>query len=143
MPALEPNEARRLFAAARVARLATITPDGHPHIVPITFAVEGDRIYSIVDTIKPKTSLSLARLRHIETNPRVSLLVDEYGDDWDQLWWVRVEGSAAVISQGPDWEHAITLMRQKYPQYLDSRVRFGAATVVDVERWSGWTARNG
>ncbi|HLA65295.1 MAG TPA: pyridoxamine 5'-phosphate oxidase family protein, partial [Candidatus Saccharimonadales bacterium] len=85
MPALEPNEARRRFAAAGVARMATITPGGRPHVVPITFALEGDRIYSIVDSVKPKSRLALARLRNIETNPQVSLLVDEYSDDWDRL----------------------------------------------------------
>ena len=37
-------EAREAFAKARVARLATLTPDGAPHIVPICFAVDGDVI---------------------------------------------------------------------------------------------------
>src|SRR5206468_8517557 len=95
---LEPDEARRRFAAAPVARLATVTPDGRPQIVPITFAVEGDRIYTIVDTVKPKTSLSLARLRNIGADPRVSLLVDEHDEDWERLWWVRADGTARIVA---------------------------------------------
>jgi PPOX class probable F420-dependent enzyme len=137
---LEPNEARRRFAAARIARLATITPDGQPHIVPITFAVERDRIYAVVDTVKPKSSPALVRLRNIEANPRVSLLVDEYSDDWDQLWWVRADGIASVVAVGPDWERAITLLGATYPQYRGELLKFGPATIVDVERWTGWSA---
>ena len=122
--------------------MATITPGGRPHVVPITFALEGDRIYSIVDSVKPKSRLALARLRNIETNPQVSLLVDEYSDDWDRLWWVRVDGMATAVAEGPDWEGAITLLAAKYPEYRDGLLEFGPATVVDVERWTGWTARN-
>ena len=114
---LELEEARRRFAASPVARLATVAPDGRPHIVPIVFALAGDRIYSIVDT-KPKASMSLARLRNIEANPRVSLLVDAYRHDWERLWWVRADGRATVVADGPDRERTIRLLRAKYHQYL-------------------------
>jgi PPOX class probable F420-dependent enzyme len=137
---LAPDEARRRFAAAPVARLATATPDGRPHIVPVTFAVEGDRIYLVVDAVKPKTSLLLTRLSNIEANPRVSLLVDEYSDDWDRLWWVRADGTAGIATDGPDWNHARAALASRYPRYLRAS-EFGAATVVEVERWTGWSAR--
>jgi PPOX class probable F420-dependent enzyme len=136
---LELDDARRRFAAAPVARLATVRPDGRPHLVPIVFALEGNRIYSIVDP-KPKASTSLARLRNIEANPQVSLLVDAYSDDWGRLWWVRADGRAMVVADGPDREWAITFLRAKYPQYLDADLKFGSATIVDVERWAGWAA---
>jgi PPOX class probable F420-dependent enzyme len=136
---LELEEARQRFAAAPIARLATVTPGGQPHIVPIVFVLEGNRICSIVDT-KPKASTSLARLRNIEANPQVSLLVDAYSDDWERLWWVRADGRATVVADGPVRERAITLLRAKYPQYLDAQLKFGLATIVDVERWVGWTA---
>jgi PPOX class probable F420-dependent enzyme len=140
MPALEPDEARRRFAAAQVARLATVAADGRPHLVPITFAVEGDRIYSVVDDLKPKLSSSLARLRNIEVNPRVSLLADEYSDDWGRLWWVRADGTARSVVDGMDRERTITLLQAKYPQYGATGVQFGAAMMIDVERWIGWSA---
>jgi PPOX class probable F420-dependent enzyme len=136
---LAPEEARRRFALAPVARLATVTPDGRPHLVPTTFALEGDTIYSIVDA-KPKDGVALARLRNIEANPLVSLLTDDYTDDWDRLWWVRADGRARVVEHGADRERAIELLRAKYPQYADPSLPFGAATVVAVERWVGWAA---
>jgi PPOX class probable F420-dependent enzyme len=137
---LEPDEARRRFGAAQVARLATIKPDGRPHVVPITFAVEGDRIFSIVDAVKPKSSLSLVRLRNIEANPQVTLLADEYRDDWDHLWWVRADGRARVVADGPNRARAISLLRAKYPQYRASGWEFGAALVIDTDDWIGWSA---
>jgi len=142
MPALEPDEARRRFAAARVARLATIAPDGRPHLVPITFAVEGDRIYSIVDDVKPKSSQSLARLRNIVANPRVSLLADEYSDHWQRLWWVRADGTATIAPGGPERERAIGLLQSRYPPYRGAGLESGPALIVEVERWIGWSARS-
>jgi PPOX class probable F420-dependent enzyme len=136
---LERDEARRRFAAAAVARIATVTPDGRPHIVPVTFAVEGDRIYSIVDTVKPKDGLLLARLHNIAANPRVSLLVDEYDDDWQRLWWVRADGTARIARDGPGWERSKRLLTSRYPQYRNAN-DFGPATIVEVDRWSGWAA---
>jgi PPOX class probable F420-dependent enzyme len=136
---LEPDEARRRFAAEPVARLATITPEGRPHVVPVTFALEGDRIYSIVDEVKPKSRLLLTRLRNIEANPRVSLLVDEYHEDWEHLWWVRADGMGRIAPDGPDWDRAKAVLTSKYPRYAQA-TDFGPATIVEVERWTGWAA---
>ena len=79
------------FAAAPVAHLATVTPDGRPHVVPIVFALDSEVLYTAVDG-KPKSPARLQRLANIEANPKVSILVDHYADDWSQLWWVRADG---------------------------------------------------
>jgi nitroimidazol reductase NimA-like FMN-containing flavoprotein (pyridoxamine 5'-phosphate oxidase superfamily) len=50
---VSPEQARKRFAAARVARLATADLAGRPHLVPVVFAVEQDRVFSVVDA-KPK-----------------------------------------------------------------------------------------
>ena len=91
--------ARERFAAGRVARLATMSPDSRPHLVPVVFAVVGDTVWTAVDA-KPKSTRSLRRLANIEANPRVSLLVDHYEEDWSALWWVRVDGKARLVSVG-------------------------------------------
>ncbi len=95
---LTADEARRRFGTAAVARLATIGPDGRPHLVPVTFALDGDRIYTAVDA-KPKTTANLRRLRNIDADPRVTLLADHYEDDWDRLWWARADGRAAILGR--------------------------------------------
>jgi PPOX class probable F420-dependent enzyme len=133
-----PTEARERFAAARVARLATADSSGQPHLVPIVFAVEGDRVYSTVDA-KPKRTTALKRFANVGENPAVSLLVDHYEDaDWDALWWVRADGRGRVLEPAEDEaQRAIALLIERYPQQHAT----GAVLAVDVERWSGWTAR--
>jgi len=98
---LGPDEARQRFATGRVAYLATLRPDGTTALVPIVFAVRGDRVLSVVDP-KPKRTPDLARLRHIAQDPRVTLLVDHYEDDWQLLWWARAQGEARAVAAGPE-----------------------------------------
>ncbi len=133
---MSPEEARERFAAARVARLATAGPDCRPHIVPIVFAVDGERIYSAVDQ-KPKRTTALRRLANIAANPNVSLLADHYEDDWEKLWWVRADGLARIVEPGhEEARRAVELLRQRYPQQRAT----GPVLAVGVKRWSGWSA---
>ena len=130
---------RKRIADAMVARLATVGAGGKPHLVPITFAVDGDTIYFAVDA-KPKRTTDLQRLRNIAANPSVSVLVDHYEDDWTRLWWVRVDGTAHVLSGGPDVDRAIDLLVRKYDQYRTARPQ-GPVTAISIERISGWSPR--
>jgi PPOX class probable F420-dependent enzyme len=91
------SEARRRFASARLAHLASVDPRGRPHLVPITFALVADTIYSAVDDVKPKRTLALRRLANVAANPAVAVLVDHYEEDWAGLWWVRADGHARTI----------------------------------------------
>jgi PPOX class probable F420-dependent enzyme len=135
---LTAEEARRLFAAARVARLATAGADARPHLVPIVFAVDGDAVYSAVDA-KPKRTTALKRLENVARNPRVALLADHYDDsDWTALWWVRADGVARV-AEGPEAERGIALLTDRYAQYRAAPPR-GPVLAIAVERWSGWHA---
>jgi PPOX class probable F420-dependent enzyme len=132
------SDARRRFAAARVARLATIDADGHPHLVPIVFAVQDDTVYSVVDD-KPKRTVELRRLQNARSNPFVSVLADHYEDaDWSALWWVRGDGVARVLdSDQPEALTAVKLLGERYPQQR----AMGSVMAVDVKRWVGWSAR--
>lgn len=135
---LAANEARRRFAEAEVATLATVRPDGRPHLVPVVFSADGDVIVLVVDP-KPKASADLQRLRNIAANPAVSLLVDHYESDWSRLWWVRADGNARVVSSGAERDEAIRLLEEKYPQYGTLTGEFGPAVIVRVRRWTGWS----
>ena len=138
MPALADGEARRRLTNARVALLATVRADGRPHLVPIVFAAERDVVYSIADP-KPKRGPDLLRHRNVAANPAVTLLVHEYREPWaDGIWWVRADGVARVVEAGEERETTIRLLRAKYPDYATWTAPFGAAMIVDVERWSGW-----
>lgn len=132
---MTPTEARTRFASAPVARMATVMPDGRPHLVPVTFALDGETIYTAIDA-KPKRGPTLRRLTNIAANPRVTLLVDEYDDDWRRLWWVRADGLASVEETGP---RVRSLLRGRYEQYREVEIT-GPVIVVRVDRWVGWTA---
>ena len=133
------RDARRRFAAARVARLASIDADGHPHLVPIVFAVQGETVYSVVDD-KPKTTVELRRLQNARSNPFVSVLADHYDDaDWSALWWVRADGTARVLdADEPEARAAVQLLSERYPQQRAT----GSVMAVDVQRWASWSARD-
>ncbi|NGN94534.1 TIGR03668 family PPOX class F420-dependent oxidoreductase [Nocardioides sp. KC13] len=125
--------ARERFAEARVARLATASADGAPRIVPIVFALADDAILTAVDH-KPKSTTRLRRLDDITANPQVSLLVDAYDDDWSQLWWARADGVARVHDS-----HDLAPLVAKYADYREQPPA-GPVIVVEVTRWSGWSA---
>ncbi|HEX6454762.1 MAG TPA: TIGR03668 family PPOX class F420-dependent oxidoreductase [Trebonia sp.] len=131
-------EARRRLGAARVARLATTGENRQPHLVPVTFAVEGDQVCIAIDH-KPKTTTNLRRLRNIRENPRVALLADHYEEDWNRLWWVRADGHASVLEDGRPRERSLDILAAKYEQYRQTRPS-GPVIVVKIDRWSGWTS---
>jgi PPOX class probable F420-dependent enzyme len=126
------------LTTARVARLATIDPDGRPHLVPIVFAIEGDTLYSAVDR-KPKRSTRLRRIENARARPDVTILVDHYEDDWGRLWWVRLRGRARVLDDGVEHDRALELLTQKYPQYR-AEPPVGPVLAVDVTETREWTA---
>jgi PPOX class probable F420-dependent enzyme len=134
-------EARRRFAAARVARLATADASGRPHLVPIVFALDGETILSAVDA-KPKRTTALRRLANVAANPQVAILVDHYDDaDWGALWWARADGQGRVLDPAvPEARRAVELLAQRYAQHR-AQPPAGPVLAVDVQRWSGWTAR--
>ncbi len=135
---MDDAEARRRFAAARVARLATVRPDGSPHLVPVVFALDDEVVHTIVDA-KPKRARDLARLHYVRANPRVSLLVDAYDEAWSRLWWVRADGVGEVVERGASRDRSVALLRARYPQYLGlPDTAFGAALLVRIERWTAW-----
>jgi PPOX class probable F420-dependent enzyme len=134
MPSLPPGIAEERFAAARIARLSTVTAEGHPHVVPVCFALHGGRIHTAVDA-KPKATRALARLENVRATGRASLLADHYEEDWTQLWWVRVDGPAEVV----ETEEAIDALAAKYEQYRARRPG-GPLIAITPERWRSWAA---
>jgi PPOX class probable F420-dependent enzyme len=138
MPVLAPDAARELLAAARVARLGTVTPGCRPHIVPVTFAVDGDCIFSAVDA-KPKTTRDLQRLANIRAGPDVTVLADHYAEDWSALWWARADGSASVLEGAAAMAEPLRLLAERYPQYRDMPPA-GPVISILVRRWTGWSA---
>jgi PPOX class probable F420-dependent enzyme len=127
---------RRRVAEARVGRLATVRPDGRPHVVPCCYVLDGETVYSAVDA-KPKSTLALRRLANLRANPSASLLVDHYDEDWSQLWWVRLDGQGRVVESGDERDQALGRLAARYEQYRQVTPP-GPVVAVDVDRWTAW-----
>jgi PPOX class probable F420-dependent enzyme len=134
-----PGWAADLLREARVARLGTADAAGRPLVVPVCYAYDGRHLYSAVDA-KPKRTRQLRRLRNIAENPRVSLLVDEYDEEWTRLRWVIVEARAEILTAGGELARAIELLTAKYPQYRVSPIPREAGGVIKLtsERVLHW-----
>ena len=101
--------------------------------MPICFALDGDVLFTAVDE-KPKRTRRLARLADIERDPRVEIVIDQYDDDWSELWWVRLRGRARVVEHD---ERALELLSAKYGQYRERPPR-GPFIVVDIDERTEW-----
>jgi PPOX class probable F420-dependent enzyme len=136
--ALEP-----LLTQSRVARLATLDATGYPHLVPICYVTDGRAYYSAIDR-KPKRTPPerLRRIRNIQANPRVALLIDHYEEDWAELRYVLVQGRAELLAEGEESERARRLLLAKYPQYRAMPLEAGGLMIkITPERVVAWSAR--
>jgi PPOX class probable F420-dependent enzyme len=134
-----PPTLRARIAAMRVAHLAT-GHRGKPAVVPISFALVGDRLYSAIDA-KPKRvpPEQLRRVRYLRANPRAAVLVDHYEEDWRRLWFVLLEGPVRLLDRGAEHGRAIAALRRKYPQYVAMPLAADALVIaLDVGEWREW-----
>jgi PPOX class probable F420-dependent enzyme len=133
--------------AARIARMATVRPNGTPHIVPIAFVIWNETLASAVDA-KPKRTTNLQRLQNLRVNPAVSIIVDHDADDWSELWWIRIDGLARIVDEDANARGAreraaaIGKLVAKYPQYQVTAPD-GPLIIVAPTRWTAWSARRG
>ena len=125
-------------AGSPVARLATIGATG-VDLVPITFVLAGSTVVTAIDH-KPKTTRLLQRLHNIDRDPRVTILIDHYDDDWASLWWVRLRGLARVLGDGPRSVTAIEQLVGKYPRHYADTPPAGPVIEVEVTEVRTWRA---
>lgn len=131
------------ISAGRVGRLATADASGQPLVVPFCYAFDGAALYSAVDA-KPKkvAPRELQRIRNIAQNPKVSVVIDAYDEDWSKLRWVIIQGRAEVLTQGAEYSRGVELLVAKYPQYRALGPSRESGLVIKVTpgrvtHWSG------
>lgn len=125
----------------RIARLATVADTGQPHLVPIVYAFDGERLYTPIDA-KPKrvAASQLRRVRNIRAHPHVAVLIDDYAEDWTQLAWVQMRGTAKLVEAGLERESGIALLDKKYPQYQTMPLGEKPVIVITPEHITSWRA---
>ena len=137
------DELSAIIQGHRVGHLATADASGAPHLVPVCFVYDGHTMYTAIDH-KPKrqTGYRLKRIRNILDNPQVAFLVDHYDEDWHQLYYVLMRGTATVLESGSERQQALALLEAKYPQYQERHLASSSGLVIkvvptSVRRW-GW-----
>ena len=135
---MERDEALRRLESVSVATLATISPDGRAHLVPMVYALEGSDLVTAIDD-KPKSSSVLRRVENIRRDPRVTVLAHHYQEDWNALWWVRIDGLAGIEEQSESFERAVNALRIRYRQYQTVLIR-GPVIRIAIGAVSGWSA---
>jgi coenzyme F420-0:L-glutamate ligase / coenzyme F420-1:gamma-L-glutamate ligase len=124
----------------RVARLATVSEHGLPHAVPVCYAYGGTQFYFALDEKEKRVpDTRLRRIRNIVANPSVALLIDRYDDDWSQLCYVLIRGASRLVTPGEEGHDvALTLLRERYPQYRTMDLEHRMVIVIIPERVTSW-----
>ena len=133
------DQARGFLNSHRVARFATAEHGGQPHVVPICYAVYENSVYFTIDE-KPKQlrDKPLKRIRNLQINPHVALVVDRYEEDWTQLGWVMVQGEAALLDDGEEHTKAQRLLKARYPQLHGMQIGDLPVIAVRITRVVSW-----
>jgi hypothetical protein len=121
--------------------LGTVHAERGVDAVPVCFVVEGSTVAVPVDTVKPKSTLGLQRMRNLDADPRAVLLCDHWDAvEWSRLWWVRASlertDSEALIR-----DRFAALLGAKYPQYRDRP--FADLTTFRIVGVTGWSGEPG
>jgi PPOX class probable F420-dependent enzyme len=133
--------ASSFLRSARVAHLATAAKSGQPHVIPICFVFDGQNFYSPIDE-KPKRAApnQLKRLRNIQENPKVTIVIDRYDEDWRKLAYVLIFGSARILLRGDKHRTAVKLLRAKYRQYRTMAIDELPIIAITPKRFVTWVA---
>jgi PPOX class probable F420-dependent enzyme len=130
---------RKFLSARRVGYLATADSRAIPHVVPVCFAISQATLYITIDE-KPKrvSGPALKRVRNIERNPTVAIVVDRYDEDWTRLGWVMLRGRAEILRAGTEHDRAQELLRARYRQLAAMQISERLVIAVRLERVTNW-----
>ena len=128
-----------LLVSTRVGHLATADAHGVPHVIPVCFTTDGRFIYSVLDQKPKRAALTrLRRVRNIQANPQVTLLIDHYEEDWERLWYMMVAGRAELLLEGDERISAITILREKYQQYREMDIGLNPVIKIAPPKIVSW-----
>ena len=120
------KKVEKLIARERVCRVATVNEHGMPHLVPVCHVLANGKICF-------GSGNDGRKVKNLEKNPRVTVTVDLYSDDWAHIKGVMVQGTAKVFSRGPKFRRIRDLLYAKYPHYrTDATLSPSDSVIVEV-----------
>lgn len=134
------SEQRAFLESARVGHLGTADGQGQPHVVPVCYTIVGNAAYILIDRKQKQFDepTKLKRMINIQTNPRVCLTVDRYDEDWSRLGFVMIRGTAHLLSDGPEYETALSALKERYPKYREQQLGGRPMISIYIQRLSSW-----
>ncbi len=139
-----PTDKEKAFILShRVARMATADKLGRPYVVPVCYAYDGGCFYTPIDKKPKRVSVEgLKRVRNISENPNVSVVIDEYHEEWTRLTYVIIHGRADIIKEGAEYLNSLRLLCEKYPQYKNMNLSKLNLPVIKIipDRVTSWGA---
>ena len=126
-----PDDVRALLARPNPAVMATLAGDGCPVTVATWYLLEED------GTILLNLDAGRARLKHLRTDPRVSLTAVAEGD-----WYthVSVQGRVVELVDDPDLADIDRLSQHYTGDPYPTRDRGRVSAWIEIESWHGWGA---
>jgi len=104
-----------------VCRLATVSKDLMPHVIPVIYAMNGEKVIIAVD-------YGTRKLRNLRENPQVSVVVDEY----DPNRAVFIQGRVTIIERGPEYVRLLKILFKKFETYRENPWSEGEAPILSV-----------
>ena len=127
------EEQIRYISRKRVAHLATCDKDEIPTVVPVCYVFIDGIIYTPIDKKSKRVAPSkLKRVKNILSNPNVSLVMDEYHDDWDKLSYIIIVGKAKLLDHGVEHSNALDHLCNKYEQYREMKLNTLGLPVIRI-----------
>lgn len=116
-----------------VGRFATTSSKGALHVVPVCYVFDDGNIYFATD-------YGAKKARNLRENKKVSIIIDQYFEDWSKLKGILIEGEAEVLEKGPEFAESRDLLHKKFPQYKALPIKEGECLIVKIKplRLSRW-----
>lgn len=108
-PVKLPAAVRRYVREAPVCRIATASPDGEPHVIPVCPVFDG--AHTLYVDVGPGSRTGT----NIRANRRATVLIDDYSDDWKELRQAVLRCRVRE-ARGSERDGAWRRIRRKFPQ---------------------------
>jgi nitroimidazol reductase NimA-like FMN-containing flavoprotein (pyridoxamine 5'-phosphate oxidase superfamily) len=89
-----------------LGRLATVCPDGKPHVAPVCYIYRAGRFLVATD-------YETRKYRNLLTNNRVAFVVDVYKPGAG-IRGVLVQGISTILETGPEFQEIYALFHKKF-----------------------------
>lgn len=118
---MTPEEIQEFLAASTILEVATIGPDGWPHLAPMWYVVDDGQVVF-------RSFTKSQKIVNLQRNPKLTVLV-ETGHEYSQLRGVMIKGTARLVT---DPDYVLTIYRRlaaKYPMINDTPVELDPVAV--------------